>query len=969
MQALFISPRNTKDGQLNLFEQTDCNIIAFDASSKDIIAPWLQEREMHAIEVSPFEAWFPENEVPEFPYNKSFSESEWDPMCVLHTSGSTGLPKPIVVRQGMMAVCDAYNVMPTFKGQKPELQVWAEESKRVFLPMPLFHMAGILCTIFLVFHNETPVAFGINDRPASADLVLECLENAGVDSAMLAPAIIEDLSQTEEGIQALAKLTSITFGGGNLARESGNRLVNQGATLHNLIGATEFAPFPTYSKSDPYLWQYFHYIPEVFGCEFRKYGGDEDVYELVVVRQKENANHPGWQGIFYTFPETNEWSTKDLYRPHPTLADHWIYHGRADNIIVFSNGEKLNPITIEEIVSDHPNLKGALVVGTQKFQAGIIVEPQVHPETDEEKAALVDSVWPLVEKANEETVQHGRIARDMVHLSDPARPFPRAGKGTIQRAMAVKLYDDVINAMYTDKVGQAAEAAPKLDVGSEEALSGSIVETFRSHLAADKLEADVDFFAAGIDSLGVMTAAKLLRSSLKESGYEADSKAVSPRVIYTNSTPRRLAKYILNTIIHGQNGTQSEDEQQQEAMAAIHKKYTENLTKAKPNRPEPRNENQVVILTGSTGMLGSYLLHLLGSNPRVAKIICLNRAADGGRAQQAKALADRGLDVGILDTKAEFHHSDLSQPDLGLGPDVYARLQADADRVVHNAWPVNFNIPVESFEPFLAGVRHVADLAAAADRRVAVTFISSIATAALWDPDRDGADEIPERRLEDVRVASGGYGRSKMVGSLIVEDAAAAGDFPFAVVRVGQVAGPEAEAGMWNRQEWLPSIIRSSLYLEALPSDLGQGFMNRVDWTPAERIAKLVLEAAGVSRIVDKADDINGYYHGVNPHEARWEDLAVAVQEFYGKERVAELVPFSEWVDRLEKTQADGEETVALNPGVKLLDSYKEMASAPAGSKPVIYDMTETQRRCPVARETTAITPAMMQHWCKQWGF
>ena len=32
------------------------------------------------------------------------------------------------------------------------------------------------------------------------------------------------------------------------------------------------------------------------------------------------------------------------------------------DVIVFSNGEKLNPVTIEEIVSDHPDLIGALVV-------------------------------------------------------------------------------------------------------------------------------------------------------------------------------------------------------------------------------------------------------------------------------------------------------------------------------------------------------------------------------------------------------------------------------------------------------------------------------------------------------------------------------------------------------------------------------------------------------------------------------
>lgn len=940
---------------------------------------------MQGVEVSPVEAWFPDAEVPHFPYNKSFSEAEWDPFVVLHTSGSTGLPKPIEVRHGMLAVSDAYQTFPEWQDSSIAIYDWTRRSRRIFSPMPLFHAAGAVVGLIATFYWDTPVVLGIADRPLTADLVVECLANMDVDSALLPPATIEDMSQTDDGTKALAGLKSLCFGGGNLAREAGNRLVKNGVRFSNLIGATEWAPFPTYTVSSPDLWQYHHYNTETMGCEFRRWPGEDDIYELVVVRQQQHGRHPGVQGIFYTFPELDEWSTKDLYRPHPTRPDHWIYHGRSDNIIVFSSGEKLNPVTIEEIVGDHALLKGAIVVGSERFHAGLIVEPHVYPQTEEEKREVLDSVWPLVEKANEETVQHGRIGRDMLVLSNPDKPFLRAGKGTIQRALTVKLYADEIKHMY-EKEAHGAREAPKLNTESEEALAQSITETMRTHLGAEKLEADVDFFAAGIDSLGVMNAAKLLRSGLKESGHDVDGKALAPRVIYTNSTPRRLAAHLFHKVLipqgQGQAAAaavaQSEDEQQQEAMRRIHQKYTQNLTKAQPGRPEPRDEDQVVVLTGSTGMLGSYLLHMLGRNPRVAKVVCLNRAADGGRAQQRRALADRGLDVSLLDdnstkAKVEFLHADLSQPDLGLGADAYTQLRAEADRVVHNAWPVNFNLPIESFEPFLAGVRHVADLAATAHRRVAVTFISSIAVAERWRAGVDGPDDrVPERRLEDMRLPGGGYGRSKMVGSLILEDAASrGGDFPCAIVRVGQVAGPEADAGAWNRQEWLPSIVASSLHLGALPAELPTGgAVGRVDWTPAEKMARLVLEAAGVARVVARADDVTGYYHGVNPHATEWGagGLAAAVQEFYGRERIPELVPFGEWCDRLEKTQAEGEdeEVLARNPGVKLLDSYRGMAAA-EGS--LVYDMTETAKRCPVVKDMTAITPDMMKHWCKQWGF
>lgn len=58
------------------------------------------------------------------------------------------------------------------------------------------------------------MAFGIGERPLSIDLVIECLENADVEGVMLPPAMLEEMSHSEENTQALAKLKIVTFGGG-----------------------------------------------------------------------------------------------------------------------------------------------------------------------------------------------------------------------------------------------------------------------------------------------------------------------------------------------------------------------------------------------------------------------------------------------------------------------------------------------------------------------------------------------------------------------------------------------------------------------------------------------------------------------------------------------------------------------------------------------------------------------------------
>ncbi|KAI1406984.1 hypothetical protein F5Y13DRAFT_207076 [Hypoxylon sp. FL1857] len=950
-QALFISPRNSQEGQINLFNKTDCHILWFPPSQLAMVEPWLKGRNMNTFQVDSLEDWLSPEEVPDFPYKRTFEQAEWEPLCVLHTSGSTGLPKPIVVRQGMMAISDAYHDMPNWQGYTHWVCAWAEKSKRHFVPMPLFHAAALYLFVFHALYWDTPIAFPIIDRPLSSDLVIECLDNLDVELVVLPPSILEDMSQSEEGITALKKLNMVSFGGGSLGREAGDRLLKSGVILNNTLNSTECAPFPVYFQPRPDLWQYFIFNDELFGCEWRK--ADDDAYELVVVRKDK---HPGMQGFFYTFPDKDTFSTGDLYKPHPTLPNYWTHHGRADNVIVFSNGEKLNPVTIEDIIQGHPRVGGALVVGAGRFQPALLIEPLKYPNDEEDEQQFIDDVWPFILKANRETVAHGRITRELIAITNPSKPFTRSGKGAIQRPGTVKLYVDEINRLYerVEQGLQVGEALP-LDVSSEESLIRSIEKTCASLAHAPKLDADTNFFSVGIDSMQVINASRVLRTSLKVAGYTTDADSLSPRVVYNNPTPRRLAQHILNTVIHGKE-VQDFERHELQTMEKLYVNYTRDLVQGQPGRSDVASEHGTVLLTGSTGMLGSYLLHRLARNARIRKVICLNRAEDGGAKQQAAVMRERGLSPDYTE-KTEFYKYNIGQAKFGLSDDVYSRFLMEVDRVIHNAWPVDFNISTETFEPHLRGVRSFADFAAQAHKRVAVIFISSVSTTDRWDP-RKGP--VPEENINDFKLPGNGYGRSKMVGSLILQDAAEVGDFPAASIRIGQIAGPESDAGVWNRRDWLPSLIESSLYLAALPKDLGQ--FDRVDWTPIERIAQLVLD-------VSSADPsrIHGYFHGVNSRATSWGSLAPAVRDFYGT-RIKELIPFTEWVARLESSASDDTEAINANPGLKLLDTYRDMARG-SGMEPVIFDMQRTSSISPAMKETCAITSDLIKHWCAQWDF
>ncbi|KAI0120256.1 acetyl-CoA synthetase-like protein [Hypoxylon sp. NC0597] len=949
-KALFISPRNSTEGQLRLFQDTDCHFIAHSIEFQDAVDSWKKERPMKSMLVAPEREWYSGNESTHIEYERTVEQGEWDPFVVLHTSGSSGFPKPIVAKQGWLTAIDGFKNVPPKNG----VHMWTVEidrrAKRHIIPMPFFHASGLYFATFLGILCKSPCVLPIGSKPLTGDLISEYIEYSGGESILLPPSILEDMSKVPAHVESLKKLKIVMFGGGNLTSSVGNYLVKQGVPLTNLISATEL-PYPLYYQSNPELWQYFVFETEFGGVDFRQNPDDPGTYQLFIKRKNK---HPGIQGVFYTFPELDEYNTNDLFRPHPHLKDHWAYAGRADTVIVFSNGEKLNPLSIEHIVAEHPGLKGALVVGQDRFQPAIILEPIKHPQNEEETKELIDSIWPLIERANKETVAHGRIERDFITFTKPEKPFPRAGKGTIQRGISAKLYKEEIDQLYEKAEHAQRASAPALDITSEESLLESLRQLFMERLETPPLAPDTDFFSAGIDSLQVINASRLITAGLKAAGVDVSPSALAPRTIYSNPNYKSLAAYIYSLIQSG--GAQGGDDTQQaiQAMKSMLEKYTKDLPPTNTSKPPPLDEGQTVIVTGTTGALGSYLLHFLISDSNIKKVIALNRAKDG-KARELQVFEERGLNSDF--SKVEFLQADLSLPDLGLGEEKYNELLGPVDRIIHNSWPVNFNIPLSTFEPHIRGVRHFVDFSAEATKQVPIIFISSIGTVDHWD------GPVPEAQITDFSVAGLNYGRSKMVSSLILDEAAKVSGIPTASVRVGQIAGSRYEKGLWNKQEWLPSIIASSVYLGVLPGDIG--VMNEIDWMAIEDVACLVLDVSGV-RERHPVDKIYGYFHAVNPKTTTWAKMAAAVREFYG-DRIKKIVSFKEWIQALKESQATTTD-LSKNPGVKLIDSYEGFFSG--GEKAQVkFSMERTKSYSSTARNLEAVTPELMQHWCKQWNF
>jgi len=109
-------------------------------------------------------------------------------------------------------------------------------------------------------------------------------------------------------------------------------------------------------------WNYLHFHP-AGGYTYKQ--KSEELFELFQTR---DPKLDLFQAFFQTFPDLDEFAIKDLYAKHPTKPDRWLYKGRADDLIVLSNGEKLNPLDMEACINEHPAVKASLVVRSKHHQ-------------------------------------------------------------------------------------------------------------------------------------------------------------------------------------------------------------------------------------------------------------------------------------------------------------------------------------------------------------------------------------------------------------------------------------------------------------------------------------------------------------------------------------------------------------------------------------------------------------------------
>jgi hypothetical protein len=250
----------------------------------------------------------------------------------------------------------------------------------------------------------------------------------------------------------------------------------------------------------------------------------------------------------------------------------------------------------------------------------------------------------------------------------------------------------VNNSMYDFRYDPIADQAnPTGDKGpkswSRSDVESWLVDQVRQVNNGNDLDSKESLFQQGFDRL-VYQLSYQLQSRLTSLFYSLSATFLRSRILGgLKSLPKGAAEklpqnivYIKPTIIelvdyltvfaHADAPGDTQDKRK-EIEETIHR-FTEGLSAERLDGPLILPA--VVLLTGSTGSLGSFLLESLLRDDRVERVYALNRHYNGrsGLERQMSSFEDRGLSIDLLKSeKVRFIEGHLASDKLNLSSEMY----------------------------------------------------------------------------------------------------------------------------------------------------------------------------------------------------------------------------------------------------------------------------------------------------------
>ncbi|KIJ64886.1 hypothetical protein HYDPIDRAFT_132077 [Hydnomerulius pinastri MD-312] len=359
----------------------------------------------------------------------------------LHTSGSTGYPKP---------VRHTHQMGLNWCNQAPVADFRASEKKINLgtMALPAFHVSGLYNQLYVPLAALTPACVfaptSAKDPKAlptapDAQNVLESIQSTSADALIIYPSILEQWASSEKALEVLKSLSYIGFIGSALSPKSGEILLKAGVRFTGVYAATELGAL-TASILDESDWEHWQYVRFVDPYGIRWVQKSKNLYECQVLSTDK------LQVAVENLDDVPGYASGDLFEKHPTVEGLWKYAGRAKNLFLLSEREGVIIEPVELAIVGNRYVKAAKVFQSGR-RFGLLVEPSVewyssNPD-ESDPSRFVDAIWPDVQLGNQHIPLPAVITQDVIIVTSKTKPLQLSAKGTVMDS-SLKAYDTEI---------------------------------------------------------------------------------------------------------------------------------------------------------------------------------------------------------------------------------------------------------------------------------------------------------------------------------------------------------------------------------------------------------------------------------------------------------------------------------------------------------------------------------------------
>ncbi len=311
-----------------------------------------------------------------------------DPTLIIFTSGTTSLPKGVVLSYQALTALVVNTQSPADPTVDPQV---------VMVSVPFFHIAGATTMMSAVFSGRTLVIL-----PAfEPGLWLEMAAREGATHAFVVPTMLKRIMEAPGFKEAdLSRLQLITYGAAPMPYEVVRQAVDafgpdgHDVGLMNSYGQTEATGSMTFLGPDDHRLDGTPEENDLKLLRLRSVGRTMPDIEIGIIApdgRKLPANEPG--EICIRGDRVMRGYNKRDEDTAGALVDGWLHTGDVGKIdddgylfitgrikdMIIRGGENIGPAEIEQVLEDHPAVLEAAVIGVPDVEWGEVVKAIMVP--------------------------------------------------------------------------------------------------------------------------------------------------------------------------------------------------------------------------------------------------------------------------------------------------------------------------------------------------------------------------------------------------------------------------------------------------------------------------------------------------------------------------------------------------------------------------------------------------------------